>query len=115
MNFPLCSATESDNSFLSVLYAEMDNHKRQRRVMNPAFGAIRLVTEVFVRKANQVCVFITASKDKSIRTCFQLRDIWLEESGVQIDLIDGMRCMTLDGIGPAGFQHAFDVLDKSRD
>ncbi|KAJ7616471.1 cytochrome P450 [Roridomyces roridus] len=84
-----------------VLYAEKEDHKRQRRVMNQAFGAaqIRLLTDVFAKKATQ------------------LREIWatrLNENGGRIDVTDDLRRMTLDVIGQAGFHYAFDALNEKR-
>ncbi|KAJ6605399.1 cytochrome P450 [Mycena vulgaris] len=84
-----------------ILGVELDEHKRHRRVMNPAFGSaqIRVVTEVFVEKA------------------IQLRDIWAgkiaQENGkAQIDVLSGVRRMTLDVIGQAGFNYDFDALER---
>ncbi|KAJ7488422.1 cytochrome P450 [Mycena latifolia] len=83
-----------------LLGVEMDDHKRQRRAMNPAFsvGQIRVVTEVFVEKAAQ------------------LRDIWVrqaapEKEGAHIDVLFWLRRMTLDVIGQAGFNYEFDALE----
>ncbi|KAJ7055969.1 cytochrome P450 [Mycena amicta] len=87
----------------SILSAELDPHKRQRRVMNPAFGVaqIRALTEIFM--------------DKSV----QLRDIWSTQiaeqggasSGSTIEVSSGLRKMTLDVIGRAGFGYEFDALE----
>ncbi|KAJ7473945.1 cytochrome P450 [Mycena latifolia] len=85
-----------------LLGVEMNDHKRQRRVMNPAFGVaqIRVITEVFVEKA------------------IQLRDIWAapiaqRTDGARIDVLSGLRRMTLDVIGQAGFNYQFDSLDTN--
>ncbi|KAJ7697452.1 cytochrome P450 monooxygenase [Mycena rosella] len=82
-----------------LLSVEGEDHKRQRRVMNPAFGTtqIRSLMDVFV--------------DKSI----QLRDIWVQEvrgsSTARIDVLSGLSKMTLDVIGQAGFDYKFDSLN----
>ncbi|KAJ7749184.1 cytochrome P450 [Mycena metata] len=76
-----------------------DEHKRQRKIMNPAFGVmqIRLMTEIFLEKA------------------VQLRDIWLQqverENGARIDVLSWSRRMTLDVIGQAGFNYQFHGLE----
>ncbi|KAJ7606317.1 cytochrome P450 [Mycena rosella] len=74
-----------------LLAVEMDEHKRQRKILNPAFGVpqIRELTEVFNEKSAQ------------------LRDIWMrqiaEDSGsARIDVLVWLRKMTLDVIGQAG-------------
>ncbi|KAJ7444444.1 cytochrome P450 [Mycena latifolia] len=83
-----------------ILGVVTDEHKRHRRVMNPAFGAaqIRAVTEVFVEKA------------------VQLRDIWAaqvaqEKGAGRIEVLSWLRRMTLDVIGQAGFNYQFDALN----
>ncbi|KAF7296777.1 hypothetical protein MIND_00908400 [Mycena indigotica] len=88
-----------------LLFAETDQHKRQRRVINPAFtlSHIRTITETFIEKA------------------IRLRDIWTEEithdvdtkndfRGI-IDVLPGLRKLTLDIIGRAGFGYDFNALE----
>ncbi|KAJ7657193.1 cytochrome P450 [Mycena polygramma] len=82
-----------------ILSVEMDEHKRHRRAMNPAFGIvqIRVVTEIFVEKAAQ------------------LRDLWAaqvarENGEARIEVLSWARRMTLDVIGQAGFNYQFDSL-----
>ncbi|OSD00673.1 cytochrome P450 [Trametes coccinea BRFM310] len=85
-----------------VLIAEgkRDQHRQQRRVMNPAFGPsqIRELTEIFVEKS------------------IELRDVWaaeLEEKGepTRINVVRGLSKMTLDVIGLAGFNYEFNALN----
>ncbi|KAJ7480949.1 cytochrome P450 [Mycena latifolia] len=85
-----------------ILGVELDEHKRRRRVLNPAFGVaqIRVVTEVFVEKA------------------VQLRDIWAaqvaqEKGAGRIEVLSWLRRMTLDVIGQAEFNYQFEALDAS--
>ncbi|KAJ7896689.1 cytochrome P450 [Mycena olivaceomarginata] len=86
-----------------ILSVDLDQHKHQREMLNPAFGItqIRLVTEIFVEKA------------------VQLRDIWSrkialgEKDSEQVDVLSGLRCMTLDVIGKAGFNYDFDALEEA--
>ncbi|KAJ7116228.1 cytochrome P450 [Mycena crocata] len=88
-----------------LLGVEMDEHKRHRQIMNPAFGVaqIRAVTEIFVEKA------------------VQLRDIWAHEvtshgrgveSDCTIEVLSWLRRMTLDVIGQAGFSYEFNALES---
>ncbi|KAJ3889400.1 cytochrome P450 [Lentinula edodes] len=87
-----------------ILVQEEDEHRRQRKVMNPAFGLaqIRELTEIFV--------------DESLH----LRDIWLSQVGlgadngaVRVDVQSWLSRMTLDVIGRAGFNHRFNALDST--
>ncbi|KAF7304212.1 hypothetical protein MIND_00653400 [Mycena indigotica] len=78
-----------------VLFAEAEQHKRHCHLQNPAFGTIqiRAVTQIFVEKA------------------LQLRDLWAKEQSGTIEVISGLRKMTLDVIGRAGFGYDFAALD----
>ncbi|KAJ7739297.1 cytochrome P450 [Mycena olivaceomarginata] len=84
-----------------LLAAELETHARQRRIMNPAFGAaqIRQMTGVFVEKA------------------VKLRDIWntkviaADDNGSTVEVLSWLRRMTLDVIGETGFNHHFHNLD----
>ncbi|KAF7339184.1 hypothetical protein MVEN_01995700 [Mycena venus] len=87
------------NGLLSVETAE---HKRQRKILNPAFGVpqIRSLTDIFNRKS------------------VQLRDIWLRDIGqdsnpFRVDVFASLRKMTLDVIGEAGFKYQFNALDPN--
>ncbi|KAG8855330.1 hypothetical protein FRB96_007128 [Tulasnella sp. 330] len=82
-----------------VLVAEGDEHRRQRKIMNPCFGIaqIRELMPIFYAKS------------------FQLRDMWLnsisEESGeAEVDALQGLSRTTLDIIGLAGFNYDFNAL-----
>ncbi|KAJ7659117.1 cytochrome P450 [Mycena polygramma] len=90
------AASALGNGLLSVETAE---HKRQRKILNPAFGVpqIRELTEVFNQKSAQ------------------LRDIWSRQIGhdsesCRIDVFVGLRKMTLDVIGEAGFNYQFNAM-----
>ncbi|KAJ7659181.1 cytochrome P450 [Mycena polygramma] len=85
-----------------LLSVELDEHKRHRKIMNPAFGVaqIRLMTSIFVDKA------------------LQLRDIWALEvekqnGSARINVSTWLRRVTLDIIGKAGFDYEFDSLQPS--
>ncbi|KAF7338939.1 Cytochrome P450 [Mycena venus] len=85
----------------SVLVVGVEEHRRQRRILDRAFGIaqIRAVTEIFVDKA------------------VQLRDIWAAElaknngAPARLDVFDWLRRMTLDVIGQAGFGYKFHALE----
>ncbi|KAG9050203.1 hypothetical protein FS837_007101 [Tulasnella sp. UAMH 9824] len=83
-----------------VLFAEGEDHRRQRKIMNPCFGPsqVRELVPIFYEKA------------------FELRDIWLgqiEASGSEreeIDILVWLTRTTLDIIGLAGFDYEFKTL-----
>ncbi|KAJ7111768.1 cytochrome P450 [Mycena epipterygia] len=82
-----------------LLVVEMDEHKRQRKILNPAFSVaqIRALTEIFVHKAGE------------------LRDLWTRQitediGSSPIDVSIGLRKMTLDVIGEAGFNYQFNAM-----
>ncbi|KIP05284.1 hypothetical protein PHLGIDRAFT_119933 [Phlebiopsis gigantea 11061_1 CR5-6] len=86
-----------------VLISEDEQHKNQRRVLNPAFGPsqIKELTEIFTEKANQ------------------LRDLLMDEisksSGgpIRINGVSWLSRATLDMIGLAGFNYNFEALNPS--
>ncbi|EKM75926.1 hypothetical protein AGABI1DRAFT_45687 [Agaricus bisporus var. burnettii JB137-S8] len=86
-----------------IVIVEGYEHQKQRKVMNPAFGAaqIRELTEIFVEKA------------------LELRDVWAQEIQNQtqgnvhqakINALEGLSKTTLDVIGLAAFNYKFDSL-----
>ncbi|KAF7300110.1 hypothetical protein MKEN_01334200 [Mycena kentingensis (nom. inval.)] len=86
--------------FLRNLFSLRRTNIDARRVLNPAFGIaqIRLMTEIFVEKS------------------VDLRDMWARQIAAQgsdaarIDVLSGLRRVTLDVIGCAGFGYDFDAL-----
>ncbi|KAI0743349.1 cytochrome P450 [Daedaleopsis nitida] len=71
----------------------------RRRTMNPAFGPtqIRELTGVFLAKANELCAYW---------------NVQMEGSGsLRINVMEGLSKMTLDVIGLAGFNYAFEALN----
>ncbi|KZT05294.1 cytochrome P450 [Laetiporus sulphureus 93-53] len=83
-----------------LLIVEGEQHRMQRRIMNPAFGPaqIRELTGIFVEKS------------------MQLRDIWSAEIAkhgepARVDVLSGLSKATLDVIGLAGFNYKFDSLN----
>ncbi|KAI0328400.1 cytochrome P450 [Cubamyces sp. BRFM 1775] len=75
-----------------------EKHRRQRRILNPAFGPmqVRDLTEIFVRKSNE------------------LRDYWVHATRAgptTINVNADLSKMTLDVIGLAGFGYDFNALN----
>ncbi|KAI0743350.1 cytochrome P450 [Daedaleopsis nitida] len=83
-----------------IIVIEGERHKRQRRVMNPAFGPtqIRELTEVFLAKANDLCTYWNTQ-------------IATQGESIPINVIEGLSRMTLDVIGLAGFNYQFETLN----
>ncbi|KAI0037006.1 cytochrome P450 [Vararia minispora EC-137] len=84
-----------------ILMAEGEVHKKQRRVMSPAFGIphLREQTSIFLGKA------------------IQLRDMWTKQvrqsEGLRatIEVVSSLNKVTLDIIGLAGFGYDFESLN----
>ncbi|VDC00282.1 unnamed protein product [Peniophora sp. CBMAI 1063] len=86
-----------------LLFVEGGEHKKQRRVMSPAFGPLQVkrFTETFIRKS------------------LEMRDIWLDmcardttrkDGYLRIDAFAWLNKVTLDIIGLAGFDYDIDSL-----
>ncbi|KAJ7472542.1 cytochrome P450 [Mycena latifolia] len=97
---PIAKKTVTSLLGNGLLAVETDEHKRQRKILNPAFGVaqIRELTEIFNEKSAQ------------------LRDIWMrqiaDDSGsARIDVLAWLRKMTLDVIGQAGFNYQFNAME----
>lgn len=85
-----------------LLFSEGADHKRQRRIMNPAFGIIHIreMTGIFVSKSSELR---DALEEQISRTQDQ------SESTV-VDMVSYLSCTTLDIIGLAGFDYSFESL-----
>ncbi|KAG9045760.1 hypothetical protein FS837_005681 [Tulasnella sp. UAMH 9824] len=83
-----------------LLFAEGDDHRRQRKIMNPSFGPaqVRNLLPVFYDKANE------------------LKEIWLRQiedngsDGIEVDAHVALTQVTLDVVGLAGFGYDFNCL-----
>ncbi|KAJ7496540.1 cytochrome P450 [Mycena latifolia] len=85
-----------------LLVAEGEEHRQQRKIMNPAFGApqVRELTGIFVEKS------------------VELRDIWAAQASnaggtARLDAVSWLSKATLDIIGLAGFNYHFNSLSGS--
>ncbi|KAJ7779335.1 cytochrome P450 [Mycena maculata] len=80
---------------------EGEEHRRQRKILNPAFSipATRDLTQIFTQKS------------------VQLRDLWLQQLGdadsQRIDAFAWLRKMTLEVIAEAGFNYHLNALEPS--
>lgn len=88
-----------------LVFAEGERHRKQRRIMNPAFGPgqLRSFTLIFNQKAREV------------------RNIWLSQLNesqadvINVDVPYYMSRATLDIIGLAGFNYEFNSLQSDKD
>ncbi|KAF9778944.1 cytochrome P450 [Thelephora terrestris] len=88
-----------------LIFAEGERHRKQRRIMNPAFGPgqLRSFTPIFNQKAHEV------------------RNIWFSQLNeaqadvIEVDVPNYMGRVTLDIIGLAGFDYKFDSLHSKGD
>ncbi|EJU04518.1 cytochrome P450 [Dacryopinax primogenitus] len=87
-----------------ILWAEADNHKRQRKILTPAFSnhAIKELTSVFYDSVYKAKAAWDALLDAS------------KTSDVVIDVQDWMNRISLDSIGIAGFSHDFRTLQGQK-
>ncbi|KZP28280.1 cytochrome P450 [Athelia psychrophila] len=86
-----------------LLTAEGDQHKRQRKVMNPAFGPaqVRALTGVFTEKATMLRDRISELLSPG------------HAEGTRVNVLSWLSKTTLDVIGEAGFNYRFNALDPS--
>ncbi|KAJ7731634.1 cytochrome P450 [Mycena metata] len=82
-----------------IVWAEGEEHKRQRKALSPAFSnaAIRKLTPVF--------------QDSTHKVKSTWEDLIDSPEGAIIDVQKWMNAIGLDSIGIAGFAHDFHVLD----
>ncbi|KAF7354243.1 Cytochrome P450 [Mycena venus] len=86
-----------------LLALEDDEHTKLRKIMSPAFGPsqIKGLTQLFLDKA------------------LELSDVWAreprDEAGwASIEVLSGLKAMTLDVIGLAGFNYQFHALNAEK-
>ncbi|TBU24977.1 cytochrome P450 [Dichomitus squalens] len=84
-----------------ILAVEGQQHRNQRRVMNPAFwpAQIRDLNGIFLDKAKNLCDYWGGQMSEDGRLCTYIGD--------------GLSKMTLDVIGLAGFNYEFDALQRN--
>lgn len=138
------SETHVNNEYFNhdtkgLLTTEGEQHRRQRKIISPAFSAanIRAVTPIFWDKAREVGLVSSPIGDAYVLTSrsLQLRDTWLRivddseeeeihtssasfqketpaatQDGTRIDALAWLGRATLDIIGLAGFGYAFNSL-----
>ncbi|KAJ7263122.1 cytochrome P450 [Mycena rebaudengoi] len=88
-----------------VLSVEDDEHRKQRRLLNPAFGMtqIRRQTEIFVERSIQL-------RDLWIRQIKAGKDSKQSEEMARIEVSHWLDRAALDMIGHAGFNYEFNAL-----
>ncbi|KAF7345218.1 Cytochrome P450 [Mycena sanguinolenta] len=86
-----------------LLVAEDDEHTKLRKIMSPAFGPLQIqeLTQLFI--------------DKSLELC----EVWAQQSHdeagwARVDVFPGLKAMTFDVIGLAGFNYHFHALDMNK-
>ncbi|KAI0037047.1 cytochrome P450 [Vararia minispora EC-137] len=86
-----------------LLIVDGEEHKQQRRVMNPAFGPMQVhrFTGLFVEKSNEMT-------DAWLKLCSQTTR---QDGKLRLDAFAWLNKTTLDIIGLAGFHYDFDSLN----
>ncbi|GAA5896422.1 hypothetical protein JCM6882_001009 [Rhodosporidiobolus microsporus] len=105
-----------------VLFAEGDDHRRQRRIMQPAFGAghLRELVPVFFERANKLRDIWTdaiaagtgdeaAWKDTTVAKAYEAQR---PDGEVTFELVRWLNRLTLDIIGITGFGYHFNALEQ---
>ncbi|CAK5266338.1 unnamed protein product [Mycena citricolor] len=82
-----------------ILAVEQNPHKRQRKILSPAFGLqqLRLMNEIFVEKGNLLCDVLA-------------KEVAAADGVLTANVSDWFRQITLDIIGEAGFGYQFNSL-----
>ncbi|KIM23166.1 hypothetical protein M408DRAFT_28079 [Serendipita vermifera MAFF 305830] len=91
-----------------VLYAEGADHKRQRRVLNPAFslGHLKELSEIFLSKSQELRDILAGQiKEASAPGT---------SPSASVDMLLYLTQATLDMIGPSGFNYSFDALSNKQ-
>ncbi|KZP14576.1 cytochrome P450 [Athelia psychrophila] len=93
-----------------LLFVEEDQHKQQRKIMQPAFGPaqVRALTAIFTEKAVLLRDLWSAELAKS--TDISTTPASGAGAGVRLDALAWLSKMTLDVIGEAGFNYRFNAL-----
>lgn len=102
-----------------VLTVEGDAHRRQRRILSPAFGppAIKSMHDIFMDKAHELQRKLTGFLDADDDELFSPSPPKPEDriAGTKkVDVLKYMGQMTLDVIGAAGFDYDFKGESRSR-
>ncbi|EJC98034.1 cytochrome P450 [Fomitiporia mediterranea MF3/22] len=97
-----------------LLTSEGEQHKRQRKIISPAFsaGSIRAVLPIFWEKAGElrdIWLRIIDDDDEGVDLSTRL-NLTAEQGGTRIDALAWLGRATLDVIGLAGFGYTFNSL-----
>ncbi|BGP48900.1 hypothetical protein JCM10450v2_004779 [Rhodotorula kratochvilovae] len=106
-----------------ILFAEGDDHRRQRRIMNPSFGPahLRELVPVFFKHSHHVREALkdaiaegrldeTAWRDEKQREAWEKEH---PEGEIVHDVVKWLNRVTLDIIGDAGFGYQFNAIEQS--
>ncbi|GAA5882286.1 hypothetical protein JCM1840_005437 [Sporobolomyces johnsonii] len=106
-----------------VLFAEGEDHKRQRRILQPAFSpsAVKALTPVFFEYAYQLRdiwsnLIQTSAEDDAAFASKEAARAYRDskpEGEVAIEVLTWLSRATLDIIGVAGFGYHFNALSRS--
>ncbi|GAA5826477.1 hypothetical protein JCM11251_002387 [Rhodosporidiobolus azoricus] len=105
-----------------VLFAEGEDHRRQRRIMQPAFGAahLRELVPIFFERANKLRdvwtdLIVSGDGDETAwkdADAFKAYQAKRPEGEVTFELDRWFNRLTLDIIGIAGFGYHFNSLEE---
>ncbi|GAA5974169.1 hypothetical protein JCM21900_003387 [Sporobolomyces salmonicolor] len=106
-----------------VLFAEGEDHRRQRRILQPAFSpsAVKALTPVFFEHAYQLrdiwsSLIQTSAEDDAAFASKEAARAYRDskpDGEVAIEVLAWLSRLTLDIIGVAGFGYQFNALSRS--
>ncbi|CEQ41993.1 SPOSA6832_03754 [Sporobolomyces salmonicolor] len=106
-----------------VLFAEGEDHRRQRRILQPAFSpsAVKALTPVFFEHAYQLRdiwsnLIQTSAEDDAAFASKEAARVYRDskpDGEVAIEVLAWLSRLTLDIIGVAGFGYQFNALSRS--
>ncbi|CCA73160.1 related to Cytochrome P450 [Serendipita indica DSM 11827] len=103
-----------------LVVAEGETQQRQRRIMNPAFGAmpVREMTKIFVDVSHELCGEMRAlcSAPANSKSMFDgaVKEQKITEGWTEIDMAQWTSRAALDMLSLAAFQYPLNTLQRSR-
>ncbi|KAI0043829.1 cytochrome P450 [Auriscalpium vulgare] len=102
-----------------LLTVEGDQHKQQRRIVNPAFGPAQMrdITSIYVEKSVELrdrwSELLSSSQASTEASPVSFAGFADDEPNVTIEVFGWLKKMTFDVIGLAGFNYDFHALNTA--
>ncbi|KAF8909014.1 cytochrome P450 [Gymnopilus junonius] len=112
-DFVRASLADMTAGYHGLVTVEGDDHKRQRKILTPAFSSthIKSLTSIFWDKATELRDIWLAQVDDATDSAHHNNDVAGRDNSVtRTDVLLWLGRTTLDVIGLAGFDYAFNAL-----